>query len=447
MRLENGQICPRFPTRLATIAQVRQAASHFIEQNPSPLASSAKYARRPHNTSFLLFSLKPTQPANDPMNDHDFHHAPDRRHGGSIKWDRYAGQDILPMWVADMDFAAPPAIREALIRHISHGDLGYGHPPSNLAGEVIDFLAEVHGWHVDPDWIIWLPGLVSGLNLACHAFGESGVITQTPVYPPFLSAPGHAGTSLTTVPLLDRDTGWSIDHSRLATAAKPNQLLLLCNPHNPVGSSYSAADLAQLADMARHHDMIVCADEIHADLLLDRQTRHIPFASQNADAAARTVTLMSPSKTFNIPGLGGAFAIAANSRLRHRLQQQMAGIVPHPNRLAWIAMQAAYGDSRDWYRRLLDYLRGNLSLVSSAIDTLPAVRMHRPQATYLAWIDCRQLAVANPHRHFEHYGLGLSDGTDFGAPGFLRLNFGCPRSRLLDSLQRLERAVLAAGRV
>lgn len=374
---------------------------------------------------------------------YDFDTLIDRSRSGSIKWDKYAGTDILPLWVADMDFAMPPPIQAALRSHLSNGDLGYGHPPAELAPLVADFIAVTHGWQIDPDWIVWLPGLVCGLNVSCRAFGAAGVATLTPVYPPFLTAPGHAGQPLATVAMLDDGRGWQIDWPQLRCTLQPGQLLLLCNPHNPVGRAYRNDELQALAQLADEFDLIVCADEIHADLILDPQRRHIPFASLDAASAERTVTLMAPSKTFNIPGLGCAFAIAANPRLRRRLLQAMAGIVPHPNSLAWPGAMAAYRDCRDWRLDLLDYLRGNLSLLQAEVASLPGLKMHAVEATYLAWIDCRALGLAQPQVFFETHGLGFSDGRDFGAPGFVRFNFGCPRSRLQQALQRLRQAVLS----
>ena len=374
---------------------------------------------------------------------YDFDTPHDRSRSGSMKWDKYAGRDILPLWVADMDFAAAPPIVAALQAHLAMADLGYGHAPQQLAATVADFIAATHGWQIDPDWIVWLPGLVCGLNLACRAFGTQGVTTLTPVYPPFLSAPGLAAQQLTTVDMLDTPTGWQIDWAGLQAALTTQRLLLLCNPHNPVGRAYTAEELQRLATLAEEQDLLVCSDEIHADLLLDQGRRHLPFAAQGDAAARRSVTLMAPSKTFNIPGLGCAFAIASNPQLRRRLQQAAAGIVPHPNSLAWPAALAAYRDCREWRLQLLEYLRGNRDLLQAAIARLPPLRMHAIEATYLAWIDCRSLGLAEPQRHFEAHGLGLSDGSDFGAPGFVRLNFACPRSRLQLALQRLEQAVAA----
>ena len=372
----------------------------------------------------------------------DFDHPINRYASGSIKWQKYAGRDILPMWVADMDFAAPPAVLGALHQHLQRGDLGYAHAPAGMGALVADFIAQTHGWQIDPDWIIWLPGLVSGLNLACRAFGHAGVVTLTPVYPPFLSAPGLAGVALTQIDMCDHADGWQIDFGQLRQRLRRGQLLLLCNPHNPVGRAYTHDELAELAKLAEEFELTICSDEIHADLVLDTDCSHRPIASLDPDSSKRTLTLMAPSKTFNMPGLGCAFAIAESPAIRARLKQAMAGIVPHPNSLAWPAMAAAYRHSRDWRLALLDYLRGNRDLLQQAIAALPALKMHHVQATYLAWIDCRSLGPA-PATWFEQYGLGLSDGADFGAPGFVRLSFGCRRQLLQQAIERLQTAIRA----
>lgn len=366
----------------------------------------------------------------------------DRLNSGSIKWHKYAGRDILPMWVADMDFAAPPAVLTALQQHLQYGDLGYAHAPPTLAQTVANFIAETHGWQVDPDWIVWLPGLVCGLNLACRAFGSAGVATLTPVYPPFLSAPELAGIPLTRVDMLDSEKGWQIDIPQLRASLQPGQLLLLCNPHNPVGRAYTREELQQLAQLAEEFDLTVCSDEIHADLVLDLERPHLPLAALDPEIASRTLTLMAPSKTFNMPGMGCAFAISSNPALRAQLKRTMAGVVPHPNSLAWPATEAAYGYSREWRLALLDYLRGNRDLLQQAMTRLAPLSMHHVEATYLAWIDARALGD-KPAGYFEQHGLGLSDGADFGAPGFMRLNFGCQRSVLKQAITRLETALAA----
>ncbi|HEX8989036.1 MAG TPA: PatB family C-S lyase [Rhodocyclaceae bacterium] len=375
----------------------------------------------------------------------DFDRPIDRSAGDSIKWDRYAGRDIVPLWVADMDFAAPPAVLEALHRRIDHGVFGYGHPWPSLVDAVVAHLEREYGWQVEPNWIVWLPGLVTGLNVACRAVGTDGdaVFTATPVYPPFLSAPANSRRRAVSAPLVRDEEGWAWDWAGVdgvLRAARP-KLFLLCHPHNPVGRAWREDELRQVLALAEKHDLIVCSDEIHCDLLLEPGLRHAPFAALSEAAARRTITLMAPSKTFNIPGLGCAFAVIPDVGLRGAFHRAMDGIVPHVNTLGLVACEAALREGAAWRQELLAYLRGNARLVAKFVDTQPLLAATPVEATYLAWIDARGLGVANPQRHFEAAGVGLSDGADFGAPGFVRLNFGCRRALLEEALARMEKAL------
>jgi len=368
----------------------------------------------------------------------------DRRGSDSFKWGKYAGRDILPLWVADMDFAAPPAVLAALHRRIEHGVFGYGGPWPSLTESVLAHLQDEYSWSIEPEWLVWLPGLVTGLNVACRAV-DGEVLTATPIYPPFLSAPHFSGRKLNRVDLALDNNRWQWDMAAVQQATTAaTRLFLFCHPHNPVGRCWSRDELLALADYAERNDLVVCSDEIHCGLILDADKRHIPFASLSPAAAQRSITLLAPSKTFNIPGLGCAFAVIPNPALRRRFEQAMHGIVPHVNVLGLAACEAALRHGGDWHRELIAYLRGNRDRVAATMASLPGVRMAPVEATYLAWIDVRDLRLAKPAAHFEAHGIGLSDGADFGAPGWLRLNFGCPRATLDEALSRFERAVRAA---
>ena len=371
-----------------------------------------------------------------------FDDAPDRRGSDSIKWGRYAGRDVLPLWVADMDFAAPPAVREALHRRIEHGVFGYGGPSPALTAAVLDHLQSEYAWTVDADWLVWLPGLVSGLNIACRAV-DGAVLTATPVYPPFLSAPALSGRALQRAPLACADGRWGWDESALAAASTADtRLFLLCHPHNPVGRCWTRDELQRLADFAVERDLLVCSDEIHCDLVLDAERRHVPFALACPELAARCITLMAPSKTYNIPGLACAFAIIADAGLRQRFTDAMRGIVADVNVLGLVAAEAAFRHGEPWRLALLDVLRTNRDRVERAVSEMPGLTMTHVEATYLAWIDARGLGVADPAAYFEQAGVGLSNGADFGNPGWLRLNFGCPTATLETALRRLHEACL-----
>ncbi|HSG24252.1 MAG TPA: PatB family C-S lyase [Azonexus sp.] len=360
----------------------------------------------------------------------------DRRDSDSIKWGKYAGRDILPLWVADMDFAAPPAVLDALQQRIAHGVFGYGGAWPSLTESVLTHIETEYDWSIEAEWIVWLPGLVTGLNVACRAV-DGDVLTATPIYPPFLSAPHFSGRRLNRAELACTNGHWHWDKIALKNAlTAATRLFLLCHPHNPVGRCWNREELLDLASFAEENNLIVCSDEIHCGLVLDADKRHIPFASLSPEAAKRSITLMAPSKTYNIPGLGCAFAVIPDASLRRRFLQAMNGIVPHVNVLGLAACEAAYRDCTEWHRELIAYLVANRDRVSAAVNTDKRLKMSHVEATYLAWIDVRQLGLAHPAAHFEAHGLGLSDGADFGAPGWLRLNFGCPRRTLDEALQR-----------
>jgi cystathionine beta-lyase len=388
----------------------------------------------------------------------DFDTQVDRLNSDSMKWARYSGRDVIPLWVADMDFVAPPAVIAALQERIAHGVFGYGLPSQEVIDAVVGHCQRAYGWSVDPRWLVWLPGLVTGLNVAARAVGEpgQGLLTAVPVYPPFLSAAGNAAKSLTTVALKQHESGWEWDFAAVdnAFAKSAAAVWFLCHPHNPVGRAWTDVELAQIAALAEKHDVVVVSDEIHCDLLLSAQAVHKPLAMQSASMAARTITLMAPSKTFNVPGLGCSFAIISDATVRGRFRRAMDGIVPHVNLLGYVACEAAYSDESGWHAALLDYLRNNAALVRDAVAHMPGVSMTPVEATYLAWLDCSGLmarGVSDPQRFFEEAGVGLSAGKDFGVQGdalnnyshFVRLNFGCPRNTLIEALDRMVKAVAA----
>jgi len=374
----------------------------------------------------------------------DFDEIVDRTGTASEKWDRYRGRDVIPLWVADMDFRSPPAVIEALRARVEHGIFGYTHPPAELPQVIGGVLLRDYGWSIESDWIVWLPGLVTGLNVACRAVGRGGdeVLTAVPVYPPFMSAPRNSMRNVVPVPLAEDAGRWTLDFDALEKAVTPrSRLFLLCNPHNPTGRMYDREELARLAELCRRRSLFICSDEIHAGLALDQDKRHIPIATLSPETASRTITLFAPSKTFNIPGLGCAFAVIPDPGLRSLFLGAMEGIVPHVNVLGYTAALAAYRDGGRWLADLLEYLRGNRDLVEREIARMPGLAMKHVEATSLAWIDARRTGLADPAAFFEKVGVGLSDGAVFGGPGFVRLNFGCPRSILREALGRMAKAV------
>lgn len=373
----------------------------------------------------------------------DFDTVPDRRDGASSKWEKYGDRDIIPLWVADMDFRTAPCIIDMLSERVRHGIFGYTQPPRELPGVIAKALQRDFNWQIDPDWLIWMPSLVVGLNVVSRAFAKEGeeILTTVPIYPPFLSAPRNAGCVTVTAPLAEAGGTWAWDFDALEQKITPKtRTLLLCSPHNPTGRVWTKEELQDLVAFCDRHDLVLVSDEIHSGLVLDRDKTHIPIASLG-DAAARTVTLLSASKTFNLPGLGCAFAIVSSEQLRAKIQRTMRGIVHHVGALGYFATLAAYRDGKSWQLALLDYLRDNRDLVETRISAMPGLRTWHVEATYLAWIDARGLPVKNPVSFFEDAGIGLYDGALFDAPGFLRLNFACPRSLLVRALDRIQAAI------
>ena len=369
----------------------------------------------------------------------------DRRHSDSVKWNKY-GEAVLPMWVADTDFRAPDCITEALQRRVAHGVFGYGAHPQGLEEATINWCERRYGWKVEPQWLVFMPGVVSALNLCVRAFtqGDALSIAPTPIYPPFRRAAALAQRQQILAPLQLLDNRWVIDLAAVEEKLTGREeLLMLCNPQNPGGTVYSREELLAQLEFAERHDLIVCSDEIHCDLLLEPGVRHTPFASLNEAAARRSITLMSPSKSFNIAGLGASVAIIPNPELRKRFSQAMAGIVPHVDVLALTAAEAAWRDGEPWLAAQCDYLRRNRDRLCSAINALPGLRVAPPQATYLAWVDASGLETENPTRFFHDAGLGFSQGQDFGEAQFVRINFGCTAATLDEAIRRLQAAVKA----
>lgn len=368
----------------------------------------------------------------------------DRRGTGSLKWDKYRDRDILPLWVADMDFLSPPATIDALSARALHGVYGYTMPYAEVTEAVLDYLASRHGLSAQADWIVWLPGLVQGLNLACRAFGNPGdaVMTATPVYPPFLSAPGFSDRKRIAIPLrLDGPT-WNFDWEAMEAAVTPQtRLFALCSPHNPVGRVWRRDELEQLLSFCERHDLVLCSDEIHCDLILD-DIPFVPTLALGERASKRTITLLSPSKTYNQPGLACAYAVIPDAGLRAQFKHVCRGVITEVNAFGYAGCNAAYRHGEAWRQELLAYLRDNRDLVYRALAPLaPRIKLAPMEATYLAWMDVRELGLDAPHKFFEDHGVGLSNGIDFGAPGFLRLNFGCTRTMLSEGLARIGRAV------
>lgn len=385
----------------------------------------------------------------------DFDQDLERRQTNSVKWDgveRVFGRaDLLPMWVADMDFAAPPAVLAALRARIDHGVFGYTESAEAALTALAGWLARRHAWRIDPAWGLITPGVVSGLVLAVLALTDpvDEIVIQPPVYPPFYSVVENNGRRLVENPLRLEGGRYVMDLEGLARQLQDRKIkmLILCSPHNPVGRVWERGELEILGRLCLEHEVILVSDEIHADLIYTGY-RHLPTAAISEDLAGITVTLAAPSKTFNLPGLTTAAAIIPNGELRAKY----AGLRRRlhyggESVMGLVGMEAAYEYGAEWLDELLSYLEANRDLLLDFLRAeAPGIEAVRPEGTYLAWLDCRGLDLEGGRLWrflIDQAGLGLNDGRDFGGPGegHARLNFGCPRRVLQAGLERLAEAV------
>ena len=379
------------------------------------------------------------------MSTYSFDTIIDRRATASIKWSKYADDgDVIPMWVADMEFATSPAIQQALTKRIDHPIYGYTHAPQSLVTEVQDYLQRQFNWSIDPDWLVWLPGVVPGLTMCCRIAGEPGseILVNSPVYHPLLEIPELTDRKRVCVPMLHSNHRWSIDFDALEAAITENtSALLLCSPHNPVGTLFTDTELARVADICAARNVLVISDEIHCDLILDPERKHCPTVMAAPALADHIITLMSPSKTFNLAGANCSFAIISNPVLRKKYQDACHYVLPIMPTFSYVAAEAAYRDGWDWHSQLIDYLRGNHEYLRNKINNIEGLWMDPCEATYLGWINTGQLPVDDAGELFRAAGVGLSPGAQFGDPDYQRLNFACPRSQLEEGLRRIKSAV------
>jgi cystathionine beta-lyase len=381
----------------------------------------------------------------------DFDKVVDRRGTDSNKWHKF-GPDVLPLWVADMDFASPPAVIDALRARVEHGVYGY---LREGAPELVEVFTERcrkrYGWDVPRDAIMLAPGVNPANNVAARAACEpgDGFVILTPAYPPLLRVPGNVGLEA-QLPVLARraDGRYEIDVDAFERAITPKtRAFLLCNPHNPVGRVYTRAELSRLAEICLRHRLTIVADEIHCDLLYTGH-EHVPMASLGPEVAMHTITMMAPSKTFNQAGLKASVAIVTDPGLRERFQNARKDMVqPTANVMGYTAMVAAYRDGGAWLDALLRYLEANRDYLADYVSRhFSGVTMAKPEGTYLAWLDCRPAGLADPFTFFlEEAKVAFNNGKLFGAPGdgFVRLNFGTPRALLTEGLERMRNALAA----
>jgi len=378
---------------------------------------------------------------------YDFDEVVERKGTDSIKWSRYGGE-VLPLWVADMDFASPEPVVRALHERVDHRVFGYGGATEEFVEVVRERLKRLYGWDVPEEEIVLVPGVVTGLNLAFMLFAEpeEAVLVQPPVYSHFIADPANRGRSVIDPPLVKKGGTYEIDFDAFEGAITDRtRIFVLCNPHNPVGRVFRKDELERLADICLERGVLILSDEIHCDLLFPGN-RHIPIATLGDEVADRTITFMSPSKTFNLAGLKCSFAVIRDPALRKAWLKGSEGLIPHVNVLGVTAALAAYRDGEEWLNRCIAYLERNKGLLEGFLrDRLPSLAMSRMEATYLAWIDCRDSGIpGNPFRFFLEKGrVALNDGLEYGkgGEGFVRLNFACPGKTLTEALTRMADAM------
>lgn len=377
----------------------------------------------------------------------------ERRGTDSVKWDGaknvWGRDDLLAMWVADMDFRTPPFVMEALRKRLEHEVLGYTFACEEWYTSICNWLHKRHQWDITREMLTFVPGIVRGQAFALQCFTNPGdkVMVMTPVYHPFFLVTERLGREVVYSPLDLRDGQYQIDFERFSRDIKGCKALILCNPHNPGGRVWTVEELRRIADICKENCTLVISDEIHADLTLPPYKHH-PFATVSENAAQNSLTFMAPSKAFNMPGLGSSYAITVNADIRRRFRQFMeAGEFCEGHLLAYIGAAAAYMQGEEWLSQLLDYLKDNIDFTENYLkEHIPGISMIRPQASYLIFLDCRALGLPQDELaklFSEKAHLALNDGTMFGKPGegFMRLNVGCPRSVLQQALGQLTKAI------
>ncbi|HNX66345.1 MAG TPA: PatB family C-S lyase [Bacteroidales bacterium] len=385
---------------------------------------------------------------------YDFDEIIDRSSTDCIKYDCresvFGRKDVIPMWVADMDFRTPPFVLRAINEKVEQGILGYSFRPEGYFTSLMKWVKHRHGWEISREWIEFSPGVVPALNMCTLAFTDPDdeIIIQPPVYTPFFGAINDHGRKPVLNNLVETSQGWRMDIEDLKKKITPStRMIILSNPHNPVGRAWSRDELSAVADLCYGKNIVVLSDEIHSDLMLPGN-KHVPFASVSPEAAAMTVTCMAPSKTFNLAGLSTSSVIISNDILREKYHKTLEGLHMHlGNIFGNVASETAYTYGEGWLKELLSYVKENVDLVMSFCKTnIPVIKPVMPEATYMIWLDCRALRMSGRelHRFFvEKAGVGMNEGSAFGpgGEGFMRLNLACPRATVQKALEQIEEAI------
>lgn len=373
----------------------------------------------------------------------DFDAPTNRLNSDSIRWDSFDSKETLPLWVADMDFLSPPCVIDALRNRVQDGIFGYTHSPHQMPAKIAEYLQEQYQWEVDPDWIVILPNVVSGLYTAVQQLTkvDEAVLIPKPIYHHLRLACTSANRSFQEMQLELKDGRWVLPSNDLKNlTTKKTKLALFCNPQNPGSTVFTKNELKEFGDFCIENKLWICSDEIHAGLVLDENKKHIPLASISKEISDKSITLMSLNKTFNFPGIGLAWAIAENPFLRNAIQVGLNETIAPPSLLAYTATMAAIKDGEPWRLELIEYLRANRDLVGSEITRINGLSIGNMEGSYLVWIDCSKLNHPNPHQLFLDAGLATSPGSQFGQNKFVRLNFGTQRARLMKALNIIDSA-------
>ena len=375
---------------------------------------------------------------------HNFDQIIPRKDTHSTKWLKFSDEDVLPMWIADMDFACPSVITNAMTQRIDQGIFGYTDTPSDLTEVFVRKVYENTEWKIQDDWVVWIPGGVVGLNVSCKtvlAPGEMAMV-PSPIYAPFTEAPENMERGFVKNYLVDSNGRLEFDLEAIETIlTEDTKMFFLCNPHNPGGTVFSKQEIEKISSICEERKIIVCSDEIHSDLILEEGLKHVPFASLNKYNEEHSITIMGPCKTYNLAGFPIAAAIIPNEELREDFVRNTKGIVAHIDSIAFVAAEAAYSKADIWHSELLDYLKFNRKILSERINKIEGISLKGPEAGFLAWIDCRNSEISNPAEFFINEAkVGVHDGAWFGNKDYVRLNFGCPSSLLEDAISRIEKA-------
>lgn len=371
----------------------------------------------------------------------DFDTPTNRLETDSIRWDSFNSKAVLPLWVADMDFKSPPCVIEALNNRVQQGIYGYTHSPHQMNSMIAGYLQEQYQWQVDPEWIVILPSVVSGLYTAVQQLTESdeSVLIPNPIYHHLRLACTSANRLFQEMPLELKDGRWVLPSDQLPDLINnKTKLALFCNPQNPGSTVFTREELTEFGSFCVQNNLWICSDEIHAGLVLDKDQKHIPLASISKAVSEKTVTLMSLNKTFNFPGIGLAWAVAENPVLRKAIQVGLHQTIAPPSLLAYTATMAAIKEGEPWRQELIKYLSGNRDLIYQKINSIKGLSISKMEGSYLAWIDCTTLKHQNPYQLFLENGLATSPGSQFNREQFVRLNFGTQRAKLNQALNIIE---------